>query len=111
MIADQNLSYREIDQFSRVLQKDHNTKTNFEIWGFSISHLFSSGLSSKRIILSPFTKEFRGEGHSYEYLIFLKLYTGQLSKKPFNVQVSVILDYSRNRFRAITGTDHMLGFI
>ena len=30
----------------------------------------SSGLSSKRIILSPFTKEFRGEGHSYEYLNF-----------------------------------------
>ena len=30
----------------------------------------SSGLSSKRIILSPFTKEFRGEGHSYESLIF-----------------------------------------
>ena len=32
--------------------------------------LISSGLSSKRIILSPFTKEFRGEGHSYESLIF-----------------------------------------
>ena len=31
---------------------------------------FSSGLSSKRIILSPFTKEFRGEGHSYESLNF-----------------------------------------
>ena len=30
----------------------------------------SSGLSSKRIILSPFTKEFRGEGHSYESLNF-----------------------------------------
>ena len=30
----------------------------------------SSGLSSKRIILSPFTKEFRGEGHSYESLTF-----------------------------------------
>ena len=30
----------------------------------------SSGLSSERIILSPFTKEFRGEGHSYESLIF-----------------------------------------
>ena len=32
--------------------------------------LTSSGLSSKRIILSPFTKEFRGEGHSYESLNF-----------------------------------------
>ena len=31
---------------------------------------FSSGLSSERIILSPFTKEFRGEGHSYESLNF-----------------------------------------
>ena len=30
----------------------------------------SSGLSSERIILSPFTKEFRGEGHSYESLNF-----------------------------------------
>ena len=30
----------------------------------------SSGLSSERIILSPFTKEFRGEGHSYESLTF-----------------------------------------
>ena len=30
----------------------------------------SSVLSSKRIILSPFTKEFRGEGHSYESLNF-----------------------------------------
>ena len=32
--------------------------------------MVSSGLSSKRIILSPFTKEFRGEGHSYESLNF-----------------------------------------
>ena len=36
----------------------------------SFFFLISSGLSSKRIILSPFTKEFRGEGHSYESLIF-----------------------------------------
>ena len=33
-------------------------------------HEISSGLSSERIILSPFTKEFRGEGHSYESLNF-----------------------------------------
>ena len=37
---------------------------------FSRFEFFSSGLSSKRIILSPFTKEFRGEGHSYESLNF-----------------------------------------
>ena len=34
------------------------------------SIMISSGLSSERIILSPFTKEFRGEGHSYESLNF-----------------------------------------
>ena len=34
------------------------------------TQLGSSGLSSERIILSPFTKEFRGEGHSYESLTF-----------------------------------------
>ena len=37
---------------------------------FPHCYYFSSGLSSKRIILSPFTKEFRGEGHSYESLNF-----------------------------------------
>ena len=37
---------------------------------FFISSSISSGLSSERIILSPFTKEFRGEGHSYESLNF-----------------------------------------
>ena len=37
---------------------------------FEREKIFSSGLSSKRIILSPFTKEFRGEGHSYESLNF-----------------------------------------
>ena len=37
---------------------------------FYISSIISSGLSSERIILSPFTKEFRGEGHSYESLNF-----------------------------------------
>ena len=37
----------------------------------------SSGLSSKRIILSPFTKEFRGEGHSYESLIFSEAVQGR----------------------------------
>ena len=42
----------------------------------------SSGLSSKRIILSPFTKEFRGEGHSYESLIFSAAPLGAVSIKP-----------------------------
>ena len=37
---------------------------------FFIASSISSGLSSERIILSPFTKEFRGEGHSYESLNF-----------------------------------------
>ena len=37
---------------------------------FFIASIISSGLSSERIILSPFTKEFRGEGHSYESLNF-----------------------------------------
>ena len=37
---------------------------------FFFSSSISSGLSSERIILSPFTKEFRGEGHSYESLNF-----------------------------------------
>ena len=43
----------------------------------------SSGLSSERIILSPFTKEFRGEGHSYESLnfsgaTFVAVYSNQI---------------------------------
>ena len=48
--------------------------------GLFSSHLLSSsGLSSKRIILSPFTKEFRGEGHSYESLIFSEAPKGAVS--------------------------------
>ena len=43
---------------------------NYLTLAFERERISSSGLSSKRIILSPFTKEFRGEGHSYESLIF-----------------------------------------
>ena len=39
------------------------------------------GWPSKRIILSPFTKEFRGEGHSYESLIFSEAQIGAVSTK------------------------------
>ena len=52
------------------LRRNHNAKCNRGEWFLRSLIIFSSGLSSKRIILSPFTKEFRGEGHSYEYLIF-----------------------------------------
>ena len=44
------------------------SKLEFEY--FEMHCKISSGLSSERIILSPFTKEFRGEGHSYESLNF-----------------------------------------
>ena len=44
----------------------------------------SSGLSSKRIILSPFTKEFRGEGHSYESLNF----SGATNVAVYSIKIS-----------------------
>ena len=55
---------------------------------YILTIVISSGLSSKRIILSPFTKEFRGEGHSYESLIFSEVAYGRQfiksqSSKPY----------------------------
>ena len=52
--------------FPRAITISRNDHFKFSPFFSSIS----SGLSSERIILSPFTKEFRGEGHSYESLNF-----------------------------------------
>ena len=52
--------------FPRAITISRNDNFKFSPFFSSIS----SGLSSERIILSPFTKEFRGEGHSYESLNF-----------------------------------------
>ena len=57
-------------QFHPFLSGRHNDSINFPLKNLNDNEIFSSGLSSKRIILSPFTKEFRGEGHSYESLNF-----------------------------------------
>ena len=61
----------------------------------------SSGLSSKRIILSPFTKEFRGEGHSYESLNF----SGATNVADYlimilgpNVETKILLEIVRKSF-------------
>ena len=59
----------------------------------------SSGLSSERIILSPFTKEFRGEGHSYESLnfsgaTFVAVYSNQILQDQ-TVMAQLVLDLHR----------------
>ena len=52
----------------------------------------SSGLSSERIILSPFTKEFRGEGHSYESLNFSEApFFGAVIVNPVRVNYILLL--------------------
>ena len=54
------------------LQSRHHNLLDENEWDYRFGETVgvSSGLSSERIILSPFTKEFRGEGHSYESLNF-----------------------------------------
>lgn len=68
-------------RIARPLLTHHNAFIHSTILFFIAIVILSSGLSSKRIILSPFTKEFRGEGHSYEYLIFSEAPHGAVNPK------------------------------
>ena len=76
--------HSQIETLNRSNRSTESTSTSFESISsrtiiirmrtysrfFTFVENISSGLSSERIILSPFTKEFRGEGHSYESLNF-----------------------------------------
>ena len=84
--------------FARAINISRND--NFKCFPFFLT--ISSGLSSKRIILSPFTKEFRGEGHSYESLNFsgatnVAVFHITLSRSRWGT-ISAVLKASMNSF-------------